>query len=305
MAAAPAPWVQTAFLAVWLAPIAAMQRLPGCVFHCYACPLASFACPIGLLANFSAAAAVPALATAPLLLVGVLLAAGGLVGSLICGWACPFGFVQDLLGRVPVPKIKIPNSFGYFRYVVLVGVVIILPWVLARDWGRYKGAPYEQQVVSICRECPAGGLEAALPVSVVNLLPEATAKKLPTFLSKLWSGQGWTFGTRRTIIIVLFVVGSIFMFRPWCKVFCPLGGLLSVFNRVSIFHLRFERQVCYACNTCRSRCAMGVEVEKHVNIHNCIRCMECTTCGTLYPALAGFLSHEQDQTPPHHDKSQQ
>ena len=48
-------WVQAAFLFVWLDPL--MLRLHTVcspVFHCYSCPLALFACPIGVLANFSA-----------------------------------------------------------------------------------------------------------------------------------------------------------------------------------------------------------------------------------------------------------
>ena len=39
------PWVQTGFLAVWLAPVGQwLHGIPGCVFHCYSCPLSSFAC---------------------------------------------------------------------------------------------------------------------------------------------------------------------------------------------------------------------------------------------------------------------
>jgi ferredoxin-type protein NapH len=265
------PAVQAAFAVLWLWPIQAFQSLPGCVFHCYGCPWSSFACPIGLMANFAAAAPNPSLAAAPLLLAGVLLVAGGLVGSLICGWMCPFGYLQDLLAHVPVPKIAIPNVLGHFRYVVLLGLVIALPWWLGAGHGGKKGVPYEQQSVSICRLCPAGGIEAALPYSIRGLA----------------RGQGWKLSHQRVVIITAFLAGSIIMFRPWCKIFCPLGGFLSFFNRVSIFHLRFKRQACYACNTCRSRCAMGVEVERHVNVTQCIRCTECTTCGAIYPSLGG------------------
>ena len=270
------PWVQGAFAVLWLWPIKAFQGLPGCVFHCYGCPWASFACPIGLMANYAAAAPVPGLATAPLLLAVVLLLAGGLVGSLICGWMCPFGYLQDLLGHIPVRRIAIPNVLGYGRYVVLIVLVLALPFIFGA-----KGQPYDSQAVTICRYCPAGAIEAALPFSIKNLAIQKgwmSGPPLPT-------GASWLPSPRKSALIIGMLVGSVVMFRPWCKIFCPLGGLLSLFNRISIFHLRFRREACYACNTCRSRCAMGVEVERHVNVSQCIRCTECTTCGALYPSL--------------------
>ena len=113
------PWVQSAFLGVWLAPVGEyLHAIPGCVFHCYSCPLSSFACPIGVLANY--AALFPAMFEVPYLALGVLLLVGALGGSVVCGWACPFGFLQDLLGKLSAKKVFLPNWVGHFRYVVLV-----------------------------------------------------------------------------------------------------------------------------------------------------------------------------------------
>src|SRR5512140_1072686 len=121
------PWVQTGMLAVWLAPLGRwLHSVPGCVFHCYSCPLSSFACPIGVLANY--AALIPAAAEFPFLLVGVLAGVGAVSGSLACGWACPFGFLQDLLGKVTRRnKLILPGWVGYVRYAVLLGLVLLLP----------------------------------------------------------------------------------------------------------------------------------------------------------------------------------
>jgi ferredoxin-type protein NapH len=257
-------WVQTAFLGVWLAPLGGwLHLMPGCVFHCYACPLSSFACPVGLAAQY--AANYPVWSVLPLLLIGVLLAVGATVGSLVCGWACPFGFLQDLLGRITKNKWAIPGWLGYTRYAVLFGLVLFLPWFLGR-----QGTTYDDQAVSICRLCPAGALEAGLWYSTASVL----------------AGKGWLMSWYKLVILILFLGASVVMLRPWCRVLCPLGGFLAFFNRFSLFHLRFKPQQCVECNTCRARCNFGVKVDQKVNVTNCVRCLECTTCGSLEPAFA-------------------
>jgi polyferredoxin len=258
------PWVQTAFLAVWAAPLGRwLHGIPGCVFHCYSCPLSSFACPIGVAANY--AALFPAVHEIPYLLLGVGLLAVALLGTLVCGWACPFGFIQDLVAKLSRWKLSLPGWLGYGRYVVLVGLVLALPVILGA-----RGIPFEEQVISICRLCPAGALEAGVPYSIASLA----------------AGKGWLMSWWKGLILSVFFVSSVVIYRPWCRIFCPLGGALALGNRFSLFHLRFSPRECTECNLCRSRCPVGVKVDERVNVSNCIRCLECTTCGSITPALA-------------------
>ncbi len=253
------PWVQTGFLAVWLAPLGQwLHAVPGCVFHCYSCPLSSFACPVGVAANYAALA--PVAFEVPYLLLGILLFVGVVGGSLMCGWACPFGFLQDLLGRIPTPKLSLPGWLGYLRYAALVVLVLLLPALLG-----FKGVPFEDQVLSICRLCPAGALEAGVPFSAQGLM----------------AGKGWAMSWYKSLILLLFFGSALLIHRPWCRVLCPLGGFLALFNRFSLFHLRYNPKACTECNLCRSRCSMGVKVDQKVNVSGCIRCLECTTCGAL------------------------
>jgi ferredoxin-type protein NapH len=258
------PWVQAGFLGVWLAPLGRwLHGIPGCVFHCYACPLSSFGCPVGLMANYAAMA--PVWVEVPWLLLGVLVVVGATTGSLACGWSCPFGFMQDCLGKVRRVKWALPGWTAHGRYVVLVGLVLLLPYYFGR-----QGVLYEEQAVSICRLCPAGALEAGLPYSIQGVV----------------EGKGWTMSWYKTAILGLFLAAAVLVHRPWCRVLCPLGGLLSLFNRFSLFHLRFNTSACSECSLCRSRCPVGVKLDLDANARECVRCLECTRCGAITPAFA-------------------
>ncbi|MFP4144318.1 MAG: 4Fe-4S binding protein [Phycisphaeraceae bacterium] len=247
--------VQSGFLALWTLPALSfmpaifgsdnrLRWLPGCTFHCYACPLAVTACPVGLLTHFSAAAVVP------LFLLGVLVLVGALLGSAVCGWACPFGFMQDLLAKIPTPKFHPPAWLGHTRFLVLGGLVIGVPFL----WGADHWAAF-------CSVCPAGAIEAALPRGI---LPNAIK-----------------------LGVAIAVVGAaLFIHRPWCRLLCPLGVIFASFNRVSLLHLKYDGASCTECNLCRSRCKYGVKVDRKINNLGCIRCTDCAACYAISPALA-------------------
>ena len=122
--------------------------VPG--LNCYSCPGAIGSCPIGSLQavigsnKFSISYYV----------IGIIILIGALFGRLVCGLLCPFGFVQDLLYKIPTPKFKIPAKVDrvlrYMKYLILLTFVILLPMFLVDAFGN--GAPYFCKLI-----CPAGG----------------------------------------------------------------------------------------------------------------------------------------------------
>ncbi|MCK7490712.1 MAG: 4Fe-4S binding protein [Comamonadaceae bacterium] len=65
---------------------------------------------------------------------GFLAAVGSAVGRMPCGWVCPFGFFQELVHKIPSPKIKLPHF------------LTVLPLRRPGDHGRRPAAPHRRPV---------------------------------------------------------------------------------------------------------------------------------------------------------------
>jgi len=97
-------------------------------------------------------------------------------------------------------------------------------------------------------------------------------------------------------IIGAFLVAILFFKRPWCRVLCPLGVILSAFNKVSAFFLRVDHSVCTDCQRCHKLCQYNIDPEKSPNDLRCIRCLECTRCA--FGAIAPHIILERPREVP-------
>lgn len=223
--------------------------VPG--LNCYSCPAASGSCPIGAL---QAAVGSPQYRFS-YYIVGFLLLLGMLLGRAICGFLCPFGWLQELLHKIPTKKFSSRKlkPLRYLKYGILVVMVCMLPVLAANDVGI--GDPF------FCKYlCPQGVLEGAIPLSLVN--PSIRAA-----LGKLFS---WKLSILLTIIVL-----SVLFFRPFCKWLCPLGAFYALLNRMSLFRMQVDRDKCVSCGKCAKACKMDVDVTKTPNHTECIRCGMC------------------------------
>src|SRR5574344_700259 len=75
-----------------------------------------------------------------------------------------------------------------------------------------------------------------------------------------------------SFLALVFIVWSVFMFRPFCRFMCPLGAVYSFFNKIALFGIKVDQKKCTHCGACTSSCQMDT-IE--VNDRECIRCGEC------------------------------
>ena len=106
-----------------------------------------------------------------------------------CNWICPYGSAQELLGKLPVPKVEISKRGAeWMTWIrrVCFGTLFVLLWMgVGRDVLGYD------------------------PFSLFQ--PQAAA---PAVL----------------IISGVILLSSLFVHRPWCRCFCPLGELMDMAN---------------------------------------------------------------------------
>jgi len=81
-------------------------------------------------------------------------------------------------------------------------------------------------------------------------------------------------------VFVLFVLSSMVNLRFTCKYLCPMGAVLTIFNKFSLIHLRVDQEKCVNCGRCDNECPVDIAaVPENLDSPECIRCLECLeTC---------------------------
>lgn len=226
--------------------------VPG--LNCYSCPGALGSCPLGALQAVAGSWKY----NVSLYLIGFFMIVGALCGRFVCGFLCPFGLFQDLLHKIPFPKklrtFKGDRALRRLKYLILLIFVILLPMFAVDIAGQ--GAPYFCKLI-----CPAGTLMGGWPLVALD--------------SALRGAIGFLFAWKSVILIVTILL-SVIIYRPFCKYICPLGAIYACFNKVSIYKLKVDTSTCTQCGVCTKACKMGIEPYKTPNSPECIRCGDCT-----------------------------
>lgn len=220
------------------------------VLNCTYCPGAFSSCPLGLIQS----SIIFGNHLVLILTSSFLLLLGGLLGRFICGWLCPFGFVQELLYKLPLPKYRPGRKLiklESLKYAVLLLFVFLFP---ALGMTYLSGATFCKFL------CPVEALESYLPLLALQPALMTTAG----FLFK------W-----KLVLLAGVILLSMLIYRPFCRFICPLGAVYALLNRRSLLRFEIDRKNCKKCGACQEQCELGIDVFNNPNSPECIRCNQC------------------------------
>jgi polyferredoxin len=139
---------------------------------------------------------------------------------------------------------EIEHELRYFKYAVLTGTVV---------------ATYITGMLAFTLICPIGGLTATIPT-------------LALYPGKYVFGR---FFWVKILGVILFFILIILSYRGFCKYFCPFGAFISFFNKISIIHLKVDKNRCTECRLCKKVCPMDIDLTKAKRSLECIGCFKC------------------------------
>ena len=204
-------------------------------------------------------------------------------GRVFCGWACPLGTLNDLVGRFSSKRQKREDLEGRrgrrIKYYILLFLLVSSLFTL-----QIVGF---MDPISLTIRSLAVAVEPSLNLMIHTLfdslyranIPGLTAisESLYSFLKEYLLAfrqplfyQGVAIG----LIFAAVLLANLYRRRFWCTHLCPLGALLGLITLISPVK-RVVGDHCTSCTLCVQECRMGAAADREGQW----RKSECAMCG--------------------------
>ena len=195
-------------------------------------------------------------------------------GRIYCSVICPLGVFQDIVARIGRGKKKLPYTYSKAKNVLRYSVLVVFLALMAGGLTSIAAlvAPYSAYGRI------ANNLFAPVYQWGNNLLAyfaeradsyafyetEVWLKSLPTFL----------------IALLTFIIIGVLAWRngrTYCNTICPVGTVLGVISKFSLFRIEIDKEKCRKCNLCARRCkAACIDIPNAAVDHSrCVTCFDC------------------------------
>jgi ferredoxin len=171
--------------------------------------------------------------------------------KMICGWACPFGSLQELIYSLPI---------------------------LRRT--KQKKLPF------ILTNTIRAGLFIAMLLFLFGIIGGRKGTVIYHYLNpfNLFNFDFETISISLTIILAL--LGSIIVYRPFCQFICPFGFISWIAERFSIFRIRINKEKCTQCGACIKACPLEATEGRVYGKILSADCFSCARCLNVCPVDA-------------------
>ncbi|MFP4023299.1 MAG: 4Fe-4S binding protein [Thiohalospira sp.] len=209
----------------------------------------------------------------------VIIALNIFFGRVYCSFLCPLGILQDIFSFISkkVRRLKryqyaYIKPYSWIRYSFL-GIAMI---------GFFSGLTI---IISFLDPYSifgriSSGLIRPLVVKGNNLLASVFQKfDIYTFYVVDLKPQHWQVIIVSVFFLLLILSFSVFKGRLYCNTVCPVGTLLGLFSRFSVFKISINKDTCTSCKLCEKVCKAGcINIpEQKVEFDRCINCYNCLT----------------------------
>lgn len=172
-------------------------------------------------------------------------------GRAFCGWICPMDFFFRIINKIKFSlKVslshKIPSNIGYLFFFIFLFSSFML------------GIPIFTNYLSHLTNLFRG--ITGLYFLIFNMPVE--------FSTVLYS----------IFFILVLLILEFFFPNLWCRIICPIGRLYGALNKISLLHLRFDRDKCLNCQVCNKSCYMGIDIMNQIK-QGKLRSIDCIFCG--------------------------
>jgi len=181
----------------------------------------------------------------------------------ICSWACQFGVLQDLIFRMNrKKKDKQPGFMQPKVSFTLTNAVRKIVFLI------------------MCVAAIAWGLDIFEQTDPFKIFKPATL------------------GIAGGAFILAILITSLFVYRPWCHLFCPFGLLGWLVEKISLYKIRVDYDKCVACGACEEACPSTVMSSILRRDREIADCFACSTCIDACPVDAISFDAKKRTKPP-------
>jgi NosR/NirI family transcriptional regulator, nitrous oxide reductase regulator len=164
--------------------------------------------------------------------------------GVFCGWLCPFGALQELLGQVS-RALRVPQWNPSHA-------------LEQRLWmGKYIAAA------------------AVLLLVMTEIDPSGATIEIEPFKTAITSKftRAWPYLIYAAALLAI----GLFSERAYCRFLCPLGGVLAALDRLHLLNLLKRRPECgNPCHLCERSCPVrAIEPSGVIKTSECFQCLDC------------------------------
>ena len=199
-----------------------------------------------------------------------------LFGRVYCSTICPMGILQDVIARISkaTGKKKKRYSYSHGKKKMRLGVLGLTEFGFLCGYTFIVGlldpySAYGRVVVHIFK--PIYMLGNNLLESLFARFDNYTFYQVDTSILSISS-----------LLIAIITLAVIFVMawkhgRTWCNTICPVGTILGLLSRFSLFKVRIDTAKCNGCGLCATKCkAACINSKEHAIDYS--RCVDCFNC---------------------------